>query len=69
MKVGGLMSYGANVPAIFRRRVFMWTKYSGCKPSTLPVEQPNLFRSFVKLRTAKALGVTIPPTLLVLPTR
>jgi putative tryptophan/tyrosine transport system substrate-binding protein len=67
VKVGGLMSYGANVPAIFRRSgVYVDKILKGAKPSTLPVEQPNLFRSFVNLRTAKVLGVTIPPTLLVL---
>jgi putative tryptophan/tyrosine transport system substrate-binding protein len=67
VKVGGLMSYGANVPAVFRRSGFYVDKIlKGAKPSTLPVEQPTLFRSFVNLRTAKVLGVTIPPTLLVL---
>jgi len=65
VKVGGLLSYGANVPAIFRHSaVYVDKILKGAKPSTLPVEQPTLFRSFVNLTTAKVLGVTIPPTML-----
>jgi len=67
VKVGGLLSYGANVPAIFRRSaVYVDKIIKGAKPSGLPVEQPSLFRMFANLKTAKALGLTIPPTLLVL---
>jgi putative ABC transport system substrate-binding protein len=65
VKVGGLLSYGANVPVIFRRSaVYVDKILKGAKPSTLPVEQPTLFRSFVNITTAKVLGVTIPPTML-----
>jgi putative ABC transport system substrate-binding protein len=65
VKIGGLMSYGANVPAIFRRSaVYVDKILKGAKPSDLPVEQPSLFRFFVNLKTAKTLGLTIPPTLL-----
>jgi putative ABC transport system substrate-binding protein len=66
VKSGGLMSYGANVPAIFRRSaVYVQKILQGEKPSDLPVEQPSLYRFFVNLKTAKILGLTIPPTLLV----
>jgi putative tryptophan/tyrosine transport system substrate-binding protein len=67
VKVGGLLSYGANVSAIFRRSaVYVDKIIKGAKPSGLPIEQPILFRMFANLKTAKALGLTIPPTLLVL---
>jgi putative tryptophan/tyrosine transport system substrate-binding protein len=62
---GGLLSYGANVPAIFRRSATYVEKIiKGTKPSDLPVEQPNLYRTFANLQTAKALGLTLPSTLL-----
>jgi putative tryptophan/tyrosine transport system substrate-binding protein len=65
VKDGALLSYGANVPAIFRRSATYVEKIiKGTKPSDLPVEQPNLYRTFANLRTAKALGLTLPPTLL-----
>ena len=67
VKVGGLLSYGANVPAIFRRSaVYVDKIVKGAKPSDLPVEQPNLSRMFANVQSAKALGVTIQPTVLVL---
>jgi putative tryptophan/tyrosine transport system substrate-binding protein len=65
VKDGGLLSYGANVPAIFRRSATYVEKIvKGAKPSDLPVEQPNLYRTFANLQTARALGLTLPPTLL-----
>jgi putative ABC transport system substrate-binding protein len=65
VKVGGLLSYGANVPAIFRNSaVYVDKIIKGAKPSDLPVEQPTLFRMFANVQ--KALGVTIKPTLLFL---
>ena len=63
--MGGLLSYGANVPAIFRRSaVYMDKIIKGAKASDLPVEAPTLFRMLANLQTAKALGLSLPPTLL-----
>ena len=59
VKVGGLLSYGANVPAIFRHSAVYADKIiKGAKATDLPVEAPVLFRMFVNLQTAKALGLT-----------
>lgn len=63
---GGLMSYGAHTPDIFRRSARLVHKLLlGEKPENLPVEQPTKFELAINLKTAKALGITIPPTLLV----
>jgi putative tryptophan/tyrosine transport system substrate-binding protein len=65
VKVGGLLSYGANVPAIFRRSaVYVDKIIKGAKASDLPVEAPTLYRMCANLQTAKALGLTLPSTLL-----
>jgi putative ABC transport system substrate-binding protein len=62
---GGLISYGANTPDIFRRSAVIVHKIlQGEKPVDLPVEQPTKFELTINLRTAKALGITMPPTLL-----
>ena len=59
------MSYGANQPELFRRAAFYVTKIlDGTKPADLPVEQPTKFEFVINLNTAKALGLTIPETLL-----
>ena len=62
---GGLMSYGANPEDIFRRvAVYVDRILKGAKPGELPVEQPTRYYLLVNLKTAKALGLTIPPSLL-----
>ena len=62
---GGLMSYGPNSTALFRRAADYVDKIlRGTKPAELPVEQPTKFDLVINLTTAKALGVTVPSTLL-----
>ena len=62
---GGLMSYGPNTQELFRRSAdFVDKILRGAKPADMPVEQPTLFQLCINLTTAKALGLTIPPTLL-----
>jgi putative ABC transport system substrate-binding protein len=63
--VGGLVSYTALLIEIWRRAaVFVDKILMGAKPADLPIEQPSKFEPVINLKAAKALGLTIPPSLL-----
>jgi putative ABC transport system substrate-binding protein len=65
IEAGGLMSYGPNIPDQFRRAADYVDKIlHGTKPGVIPVEQPTKFDLVLNLITARAMGVTIPPSLL-----
>jgi putative ABC transport system substrate-binding protein len=65
VQAGGLMSYGIDTIPIFRRAASFVAKIlRGAKPSDLPVEQPTNFEFTLNLKTAKAIGVSIPTSIL-----
>jgi putative ABC transport system substrate-binding protein len=65
VEAGGLMAYGPSLKEQFRRAVsYVDRIFKGAKPSDLPIEQPTQFELVVNLKTAKALGLTIPQSIL-----
>jgi len=64
-EAGGLMSYGANIPDVYRRAgVVAGQVLKGAKPADLPIQLPTVFDLVINIRTAKTLGLDVPPTLL-----
>ena len=65
VRTGGLIAYGPNIPELFRRAVaYVDRILKGANPGNLPVEQPTRFTLIINIKTANALGLTVPPLLL-----
>ena len=64
-KAGALMSYGPNLERYYPRAAILADKIiKGARPAELPIEQPDRFELVINLKTAKTLGLTVPPSLL-----
>ena len=65
VQAGGLLAYGANIPEQYRQAATLVDKIlHGAKPADLPVEQPTRFEFVINLKAAKAMGLTVPPAVL-----